>query len=243
MFFRRFCLFIWILLLVDHSGQAGSKSAEEGDTTYSPREVGWCQAHPKENTLLGQRGDCDLCPWNCQYFLWFSVCVFTCHWLLCMSWFYLSSAPEHSAWCVPLDDEWREEDSICPYPGAFHPFLFGGRRERQKLWQNHVHLHEGILGLSRSEHSKVINRPKTYFYSIIRTSQPTEFFLKSFSTLISRPQEDQWVRSLQNWKYTCGSVSPNIQKTVSPVCLLNSGQYMRQQLLGPQYPQICPPLN
>lgn len=68
------------------------------------------------------------------------VCIY-----LCVSGFYVSSAPEHSARCVPLDDEWREEDSIYPDPSTLHPFLSGGGRERQKLWQNHVHVHEGIL--------------------------------------------------------------------------------------------------
>lgn len=76
------------------------------------------------------------------------LCVFTCDLIFCVSCFHVSSASEHSARCVPLDDDWREEDSICPDPSTLHPFLSGGGRERQTLWQNNVHLHEGILRLS-----------------------------------------------------------------------------------------------
>lgn len=150
----RFCLFNWILLLVDHSGQAGSKSAEEGDTSHSPREASWCQAYPKENTLPGYRGAYGLYPWN----LYASIL----HGLLCVYFcvlFYVLSAAEHSAGCVPLDDEWREEDSICPNSSILHPFLFGGGRERQKLWQNRNHLHEGNLRLTCFKNGKLQSIP------------------------------------------------------------------------------------
>lgn len=101
----------------------------------------------------------------CQHFARFTLYLHVTGYFFVL--FCVSSAPEHSARCVPLDDEWRKKDSICPDPSTFHPFLSGGRRERQKLWQNLVHLHEGILGLTCFKNSKLIISDTEYFISLI----------------------------------------------------------------------------